>query len=42
LDDSVPFTVGMIALAAKMAKADGVITKDEVFALSSPTASGQG
>ena len=32
LDDAVPFTVGMIALAAKMAKADGVITKDEVFA----------
>jgi len=31
-DDEVPFTVGMIALAAKMAKADGVITKDEVFA----------
>ena len=28
LDDAVPFTVGMISLAAKMAKADGVITKE--------------
>jgi DnaJ like chaperone protein len=32
LDDALPFTVGMISLAAKMAKADGVVTKDEVRA----------
>ena len=31
-DNEVPFTVGVIALSAKMAKADGVITKDEVKA----------
>jgi DnaJ like chaperone protein len=30
--NEVPFTVGVIALGAKMAKADGVITKDEVRA----------
>lgn len=29
---SVAFTVGLIALAAKMAKADGVVTRDEVAA----------
>ncbi|HKA99525.1 MAG TPA: TerB family tellurite resistance protein [Methyloceanibacter sp.] len=32
LDEALPFTVGMISLAAKMAKADGVVTKDEVHA----------
>jgi DnaJ like chaperone protein len=31
-DDALPFTVGMISLAAKMAKSDGVVTKDEVRA----------
>jgi DnaJ like chaperone protein len=31
--DQVAFTVGVIALAAKMAKADGVVTRDEVNAL---------
>jgi len=31
-DNEIPFTVGVIALSAKMAKADGVITKDEVKA----------
>jgi len=31
-DDALPFTVGMISLGAKMAKADGVVTKDEVHA----------
>lgn len=30
--DALPFTVGMIVLGAKMAKADGVVTKDEVRA----------
>jgi DnaJ like chaperone protein len=32
LDDALPFTVGMISLCAKMAKSDGVVTKDEVRA----------
>jgi DnaJ like chaperone protein len=32
LDEALPFTVGVISLAAKMAKADGVVTKDEVHA----------
>src|SRR5262245_10938112 len=32
LDEALPFTFGMISLAAKMAKADGVVTKDEVQA----------
>ena len=31
-ENDVAFTVGLIALAAKMAKADGVVTKDEVKA----------
>jgi len=31
-DNEVPFTLGVIALSAKMAKADGIITKDEVKA----------
>jgi DnaJ like chaperone protein len=31
-DNALPFTLGMIALGAKMAKADGVVTKDEVRA----------
>jgi DnaJ like chaperone protein len=31
-DNEVPFTVGVIALSAKMAKADGVVTRDEVKA----------
>jgi len=31
-DDALPFTVGMIVLGAKMAKADGVVTRDEVRA----------
>ena len=31
-DNEVPFTVAVIALSAKMAKADGVITRDEVEA----------
>lgn len=31
-DKSIAFTVGVIALGAKMAKADGVVTKDEVHA----------
>jgi len=31
-DKQVAFTVGVIALGAKMAKADGVVTKDEVHA----------
>jgi DnaJ like chaperone protein len=31
-DNELPFTVGVIALSAKMAKADGVITRDEVKA----------
>jgi DnaJ like chaperone protein len=30
--DALPFTIGMIVLGAKMAKADGVVTKDEVHA----------
>ena len=29
VDDALPFTVGMIILGAKMAKADGAVTKDE-------------
>ena len=32
MDEALPFTVGMISLAAKMAKADDVVTKDEVHA----------
>jgi DnaJ like chaperone protein len=32
LDEALPFTVGIISLAAKMAKADGAVTKDEVRA----------
>ena len=32
MENDVAFTVGVIALAAKMAKADGVVTKDEVKA----------
>jgi DnaJ like chaperone protein len=32
LDDALPFAVGMISLGAKMAKSDGVVTKDEVRA----------
>jgi DnaJ like chaperone protein len=31
-EKSVAFTIGMIALGAKMAKADGVVTRDEVSA----------
>jgi DnaJ like chaperone protein len=31
-EKSVAFTIGMIALGAKMARADGVVTKDEVAA----------
>jgi DnaJ like chaperone protein len=31
-DNALPFTVGMVSLGAKMAKSDGVITKDEVRA----------
>jgi len=31
-EDQVAFTVGVIALGAKMAKADGLVTKDEVSA----------
>ena len=31
-DNALPFTVGMISLGAKMAKSDGVVTKDEVRA----------
>jgi DnaJ like chaperone protein len=31
-DNALPFTVGMITLGAKMAKSDGVITRDEVSA----------
>jgi DnaJ like chaperone protein len=31
-EKSVAFTIGMIALGAKMAKADGVVTKDEISA----------
>lgn len=31
-EDALPFIVGMITLGAKMAKADGVVTKDEVRA----------
>jgi DnaJ like chaperone protein len=31
-DNALPFTLGMITLGAKMAKADGVVTKDEVGA----------
>ena len=33
-EKSVAFTIGMIALGAKMAKADGVVTDDEVKAFS--------
>jgi len=33
-EKSVAFTIGMIALGAKMAKADGVVTDDEVHAFS--------
>ena len=33
-EKSVAFTIGMIALGAKMAKADGVVTEDEVKAYS--------
>ena len=29
VDNEVPFTVGVIALSAKIAKADGVVTRDE-------------
>ena len=32
VEDALPFTVGVIMLGAKMAKADGVVTKDEVRA----------
>src|SRR5262245_14920168 len=32
LDEALPFTIGVISLAAKMAKADGVVTKNEVRA----------
>lgn len=32
VDDALPFTLGMIVLAGKMAKADGVVSKDEVHA----------
>jgi DnaJ like chaperone protein len=32
LDPQVAFTAGLVALAAKMAKADGVVTRDEVAA----------
>jgi DnaJ like chaperone protein len=32
VDNEVPFTVGVIALSAKIAKADGVVTRDEVKA----------
>jgi DnaJ like chaperone protein len=31
-DNEVPFTVGVIALSAKIAKADGIVTRDEVKA----------
>jgi DnaJ like chaperone protein len=31
-EDALPFTVGMITLGAKMAKADGLVIKDEVVA----------
>jgi DnaJ like chaperone protein len=31
-EDAVPFTLGMVTLGAKMAKADGVISKDEIQA----------
>ena len=31
-EDDIAFTIGVIALGAKMAKADGVVTKDEVDA----------
>src|SRR5262245_59819663 len=31
-DDALPFTMGMVTLGAKMAKADGVVSKDEVYA----------
>ncbi|MGH6802971.1 MAG: TerB family tellurite resistance protein [Methyloceanibacter sp.] len=31
-ENQVAFTVGVIALGAKMARADGVVTRDEVFA----------
>jgi DnaJ like chaperone protein len=31
-EDAVPFTLGMVTLGAKMAKADGVIDKDEIQA----------
>ena len=31
-EKSVAFTIGMIALSAKMAKADGTVTRDEVAA----------
>jgi DnaJ like chaperone protein len=31
-DNQVPFTLGIIALSAKMAKADGRVTRDEVEA----------
>jgi len=31
-DDAMPFTMGMVTLGAKMAKADGVVSKDEVHA----------
>src|SRR5262249_26042009 len=30
-EDQVAFTVGVIALGAKMAKADGIVTRDEVL-----------
>jgi DnaJ like chaperone protein len=33
-EKSMAFTIGMIALGAKMAKADGVVTRDEVAAFS--------
>ncbi|MGP0041550.1 MAG: TerB family tellurite resistance protein, partial [Rhodomicrobium sp.] len=31
-DKQVAFTVGVIALGAKMAKADGIVTRDEIEA----------
>jgi DnaJ like chaperone protein len=35
-EDQVAFTVGVIVLGAKMAKADGVVTDDEVSAAGKP------
>ena len=38
--ESIVFTAGVIALSAKMAKADGQVTKEEIFFISAATGEG--